>query len=96
MAVPSSREKLIEYCKRKLGAPVIEINVSDEQLEDRVDEAIQYFQEYHADATHRGYLSHEMTEDDINNKYVTVPDDVHYVSQVFPFVLYSLIFKKYI
>ena len=49
MAVPSSRQDLIDYCKRRLGDPVIEINVDDDQIEDRVDEAIQFYQEFHSE-----------------------------------------------
>jgi hypothetical protein len=50
MARPSSRQELIDYCLRSLGAPVIEINVDDDQIQDRIDEAIQFYQEYHSDA----------------------------------------------
>lgn len=50
MATPSSRTALIDYCKRRLGFPVIEINVDDDQVEDRIDDALQYFQDYHYDA----------------------------------------------
>ena len=50
MANPANREQLIEYCKRKLGEPVLEVNVDDDQIEDRIDEAIQYLQEYNSDA----------------------------------------------
>ena len=53
MAKPASREELIEYCKRQLGAPVLEINVSDEQVDDLVDDAFQYFQESHFDGIER-------------------------------------------
>ena len=53
MAKPNTRQELIDYCLRSLGHPVIEINVDDDQLEDRVDEAIQYYQEYHGDAVVR-------------------------------------------
>ena len=53
MANPNSRQSLADYCLRQLGAPVIEVNVDDDQLDDRIDEAIQYYQQYHADATMR-------------------------------------------
>ena len=86
MAVPNSRETLIEYSKRRLGAPVIEINVDEDQLEDRVDESIQYFQEFHSDATYRAYVSHELTSTDVTNKYITTSSDVHFVSRVFPLI----------
>ena len=46
MAVPSSRQELKDYCLRRLGAPVIDINVDDEQVEDRVDDALKYYQDY--------------------------------------------------
>ena len=61
MATPSSRSTLIEYCLRRLGEPVIEINVDEDQLEDRLDEALQYFQEYHSDASKRVYVKHTIT-----------------------------------
>ena len=61
MAVPNSRTTLIDYCKRKLGDPVLEINVDDFQIEDRIDEALQYWQEYHYDATLRTFLKHQIT-----------------------------------
>ena len=54
MAQPSTRSELITYAKRQLGAPVLEINVADEQVEDLLDDAIQYFQERHFDGV---YLS---------------------------------------
>jgi hypothetical protein len=65
MAKPASREQLKEYCLRKLGAPVLEINVDDDQLEDRIDEALQYFGERHFDGAERMYLKHTMTSADI-------------------------------
>lgn len=56
MANPSSRQQLIDYCLRRLGHPVIEINIDDDQLEDRVDEAIQFYREFHYDAIEQVYL----------------------------------------
>ena len=67
MAQPNSRDSLIEYCLRKLGAPVIEINVDPDQLEDRLDDALQMWQEFHADGTIRTYLVHQVTADDLTN-----------------------------
>lgn len=57
----SSRQGLIDYCLRRLGFPVIEINVDDDQVEDRIDDALQYFQEYHFDGVERLYLTHKVT-----------------------------------
>ena len=59
MAKPNSKDTFKDYCLRQLGAPVIEINVDDDQLDDRVDEALQYYQEYHTDGTERFFLKHK-------------------------------------
>lgn len=63
MASPNSRASLIEYCLRKLGKPVLEINVDDDQIGDLVDDALQYFNERHYDGAVRTYLKHQLTED---------------------------------
>jgi hypothetical protein len=84
MAAPNSRDTLIDYCKRRLGDPVIEINVDDEQVEDRIDEALQYYQEYHTDATVRTYLQHQITAADVTNKYIPISTNTLFVSKVFP------------
>lgn len=84
MAVPGSRQDLIDYAKRRLGDPVLEINVDDDQIEDRVDEALQYWQEYHSDATVRTYLKHLITGADVSNEYIPIPSNVLTVSKLFP------------
>ena len=84
MANPSTRQELIDYALRRLGSPVIEINVDDDQIEDRVDDALQFYQEYHSDATMRVYLKHQITADDVSNGYVTLNDNILYVKRVFP------------
>ena len=66
MAQPSTRQELIDYCKRKLGYPVLEINVADEQIEDLVDDAVQYFQERHFDGVYQTYMKYKITQDDID------------------------------
>ena len=66
MAQPGSRSELIDYCKRQLGAPVLEINVADEQINDCVDDAIQLFHERHYDGVMRMYLRYKMTQEDID------------------------------
>ena len=80
MATPNTRQKLIDYCLRSLGHPVIEINVDDDQLEDRVDEAIQYYQEYHGDAVVRNLLKHQVTQDNIDNGFIPISDDANILS----------------
>ncbi len=76
MAKPNSRSTLQDYCLRNLGAPVIEINVDEDQIEDRTDDALQFYQEYHSDAVIREYIKHELTATDITNSYITVSDSV--------------------
>ena len=66
MAQPSSREGLIDYAKRQLGFPVLEINVADEQFQDLLDDAIQVYQERHYDGIARMYLKYKITQDDID------------------------------
>tara|TARA_B100000424_G_scaffold254767_1_gene233126 strand:- start:358 stop:1113 length:756 start_codon:yes stop_codon:yes gene_type:complete len=84
MANPNSRATLIDYCKRRLGDPVIEINVDEDQVEDRVDEALQYYQEFHSDATVRTYLKHLITGTDVSNEYISVNSNILFVSKMFP------------
>ena len=64
MAKPASRESIKQYALRALGKPVIEINVDDDQLEDRLDESLQYFAQYHTDGIRRTYLKYKLTSDD--------------------------------
>lgn len=85
MANPSTRQQLIDYCLRQLGHPVLEINVDDDQLEDRVDEAIQFYREYHFDAVEKVYLSQRITAEDITNKYIQLNDLITGVERVLPF-----------
>ena len=85
MASPNSRQSLIDYCLRKLGDPVIEINVDQDQIEDKVDDALQKYREYHSDATVRIFLKHQLTAEDVSNRYVTLSEDILFVRKVFPF-----------
>ena len=82
MAKASTREELVDHCLRALGAPVIEINVDEDQVEDRVDDALQYYQMYHDDAVIRTYFKHELTQDDIDNSYIDVPDSLISVTKL--------------
>jgi len=66
MSKPSSKQELIDYCLRRLGAPVLEINIADEQIDDLVDDALQYFQERHFDGVERMYLKYQLTQADID------------------------------
>jgi hypothetical protein len=85
MAKPASRAQLKEYCLRKLGKPVIEINVDDDQVDDRIDEALSFFEDYHFDGTEKIYMKHQLTVEDINRRWIYAPDAVTFVTGVFPF-----------
>ena len=80
MAKPSSRQGLIDYCLRKLGAPVLEINVADDQIDDLVDDAIQLFNERHFDGVERMYLKYKISEEDINRGTAKNTDGVGIVT----------------
>jgi len=87
MAQPSSRQTLKDYCLRRLGYPVIKINVDDSQVEDRLDDALQFFAEYHFDGVERMYFPYQVTEQDIQNKYINtdlLSPNIITVNRVFP------------
>jgi hypothetical protein len=84
MSSPSTREQFKDWCLRELGFPVIEINVDDDQVEDRIDQAFQYFQQFHFDGVERWYLTHEITNTDLTNKYISIPDSIIGVNRIFP------------
>ena len=76
MATPTTRAEFKAYCLRKLGAPVIEINVDDDQVDDRIDEALRYYYDYHFDGSEKIYYKHLITEQDITNRYITLPENI--------------------
>ena len=83
MAQPTTRAEFKEWCLRKLGKPVIEINVDDDQVEDRIDESLSYYWDYHFDGTERTFLKHIVTADDKTNKYIAVPENIIGVINLF-------------
>ena len=83
MAIPTSRDQLKEHCLRRLGKPVVDVNVDDEQVEDRVDEALLYYRDYHFDGSERVYYKHKVTAEDKENKYVTLDNSFIGVVGVF-------------
>ena len=85
MATPSSRQGLIDYCLRKLGHPVVEINVDEDQIEDRIDEAFQFYRDFHYDAVEKVYLKELMTSNTIAQEYVTLNDSIISVERVLQF-----------
>ena len=76
MAIPTSRSEFKEYCLRALGKPVISINVDDDQVEDRIDEALKYYGDYHFDATEKIYYKYQVQEVDKTNKYIRLPENI--------------------
>jgi hypothetical protein len=80
---PASREEFKEYCLRRLGAPLLEINVADEQVEDCIEIALQYYHDYHYDGTQKVYLAHQVTQTDRDNKYLSIPETVIGVINIF-------------
>jgi hypothetical protein len=84
MAVPTTRNEFKEYCLRKLGKPVIEINVDDDQVDDRIDESLRYYWDYHFDGTEKIYYKHQVTEQNMTDKYITLPENVIGAVRVFP------------
>ena len=83
MAVPTTKAEFKEYCLRKLGKPVIEINVDDDQVDDRIDEALRYWYDYHFDGSDRIYYKHQVTDTDKANKYITLPENIIGAVRVF-------------
>jgi hypothetical protein len=80
---PASKQELIEYVLRKLGEPVIKIDVTPDQLCDRFEEAYQYFSEYHSDASFRTFIKHQVTAQNIIDGYIPLTDDILSINQVF-------------
>jgi len=83
MAQPTSRTQFKEWCLRKLGKPVIEINVDQDQVDDRIDEALSYYWDYHFDGTERTFLKHQITEQNKINGYIDVPENIIGVVNLF-------------
>ena len=83
MSRPTSKGTFKEHCLRRLGKPVIEINVDEDQLDDRVDEALDYYADYHFDGFEHTYYKHQVTDTDKTNKYITLPDNIIGVVDLF-------------
>ena len=84
MAKPTSRSELKDYALRKLGFPVVEINVDDDQLDDRIDDALGMYQMFHYDAVEKTYLKHQVTDGDVANTYISVPNTIVGITRMFP------------
>ena len=76
MAQPTTRAEFTEWCLRKLGKPVIEINVDADQVSDRIDESLSYYYDYHFDGTEKVFLKHQVTANTVSNGYIDVPENI--------------------
>ena len=85
MAKPTTRRQFKDYCLRRLGFPVIDINVDEDQVEDRIDDALQFFEDYHFDGVEKLFMKHKITDEDISRRWIYVPDAVVFVTGIFPF-----------
>jgi hypothetical protein len=81
MPIVSNRQTFKEYCLRRLGFPTIEINIDDDQVEDRIDDALQYWQDYHFDALQKVYYIHTINSTDMSNQYINLDPSVTLDSQ---------------
>lgn len=79
----TNRSDFKDYVLRRLGAPVQQINVDDEQVEDRIDDALQYFSDYHYAGSQKLMYKHQITQEDIDNKYLTIPEHISNIESVF-------------
>lgn len=84
MATPVNREQFKDYCLRKLGQPLIQINIDDDQVEDRIDEALDYWRNYHHDATRNIHMSYAIQEGDKANTYISLDDSIIAVKKILP------------
>ncbi len=84
MSVPTTRAQFTEYCLRKLGKPVIEINVDEDQVSDRIDEALRWYWDYHFDGSEKTYYKKQIDATDIANKYITLPENIIGAVNIFP------------
>jgi hypothetical protein len=87
MAKITTRSQFKTYCLRKLGFPVIEINVDDDQIDDRIDEGLAFWRDYHYDGTEKLFMKHCITAEDIDRQWIYCPDAVQFVTGVMPFDL---------
>jgi hypothetical protein len=84
MTQPTTRQEFADRCLRKLGFPVVEINVDEDQVADRVDDAIAMYWKFHHDGVEKLYLKHQITSNDISNTYIYIPAPVISVTKIFP------------
>jgi len=85
MAKITTRSQFKDYCLRRLGHPVVQINVDDDQVEDRIDDALAFFNDYHYDGTQQMYLKHQIKQIDIDRQWINCPDAIQFITGILPF-----------
>jgi hypothetical protein len=80
----TNRNDFKEYCLRRLGKPVIDLNLDEDQINDRIDDALKFYWDYHFDGTDKTYYKYQLTQEDIDNKWIPVPENVIGVVRIFP------------
>ncbi len=81
--VPTDRKTFREFCLRNLGWPILEINLDEDHVDDRIDEALQYYRDYHFDGSDKIYYKHQLSQTDITNKYITLPENIFGAVKIF-------------
>jgi hypothetical protein len=84
MALPATREQFKQYCLRRLGAPVTQINVDEDQVQDRIDDALNIYWDVHFDGTEKMYYKALITDEVVANRYITMPDNIIGAVNIFP------------
>lgn len=84
MSIPTNRQEFAKFCLRRLGAPIIHIEVSEEQVDDLIDQALYHWQEYHYNGQELQYYMYKLTENDVQNKFITLPSNFIGVVNIFP------------
>lgn len=87
--VPTTREQYKDFCLRQLGSPVIQINVSDQQVDDCVDICLRYWWDYHFDGSDKVFYKHQLTQEDITNRYITIPENIIGAVKIFSLGMYT-------
>jgi hypothetical protein len=84
MTIPTDRPSFSAFCLRKLGAPVLQINCSEEQIDDCIDQSLYYYAMFHMDGSEKTYYKYQMTNTDITNGYITLPNNIIGAVKIFP------------
>jgi sporulation protein YlmC with PRC-barrel domain len=85
MAKIQTRIQFKNYCLRRLGFPVVQINVDDDQIEDRIEDALDFFNDFHYDGLEKMYMKHKITEEDRKRRWIYAPDAVSFITGILPF-----------